>query len=506
MKNSKPNIVFIMADQMAAPALPIYGHKVVKTPNLEKLADKGVVFDNSYCNFPLCAPSRFSMLTGQLCSRIGTYDNGAEFPASIPTFIHHLRTLGYHTCLSGKMHFVGPDQLHGFEERLTMDIYPPDFSWTGDWEKGIVSFGDVDNVLNAGLCQRSMQLDYDEEVFNCAEQKIYDIARTKERPPFFLTISFTHPHDPYTVTPAYWNRYNHNDIDMPAVKKIPMEKLDVHSRGIYACHKIDRTTITEKQIQNARHGYYGSISYIDDKVGQLIETLEWAGLMDNTIIMFTSDHGDMMGERGLWFKKTFWEWATRVPLIFYSPDHFKSRRVDLNVSLVDLFPTILELAGGNLSDVVDQIDGQSLCNLLQGNDQDWPDTVYSEVLSEGVVVPHIMIRRGRYKYMYGEDDKPLLFDLATDPLELTNMAGQQKYQDLEKSFAQEVQRRWNLKDLETRIIQNQKRRLLIQEALMKGKRHSWHFQPYQNASERFVQSDESTADAERRYHLSSDRF
>jgi len=280
-----------------------------------------------------------------------------------------------------------------------------------------------------------------------------------------------------------------------------MEELDVHSRGIYECHKIDRTTITEKQILNARHGYYGSISYIDDKVGQLIETLKRAGLMDNTIIIFTSDHGDMMGERGLWFKKTFWEWATRVPLIFYSPDLFKSRRVDLNVSLVDLFPTVLELAGGNLSLVTDQIDGQSLCNLLQGNDEHWPDTVYSEVLSEGVVVPHIMIRRGRFKYMYGEDDIPLLFDLVTDPLESTNIAGQPKYKEIEKSFAQEVQCRWNLKHLETLIIQSQKTRLLIQEALMKGKRHSWHFQPYQNVSKRFVQSDESTADAERRCHL-----
>lgn len=501
LKDLKPNIVFIMADQMAAPALPMYGHKVVKAPNLERLANTGVVFENSYCNFPLCSPSRASMLTGKLCSRIGAYDNGAELPASIPTFIHHLRRLGYHTCLSGKMHFIGPDQLHGFEERLTMDIYPPDFVWTGDWEKGIVSFGDVNNVLNAGPCRRSMQLDYDEEVFNCAKQKIYDIARDKEKPPFFLAASFTHPHDPYTVTPKYWDRYNHNDIDMPQVNKIPIERLDTHSRGIYKCHKIDQTTISEEQIRNARHGYYGAISYIDDKVGQLIDTLEDAGLMENTIIIFTSDHGDMMGERGLWFKKTFWEWASRVPLIFNAPTYFKNRRVDLNVSLVDLFPTILELAGGKMSDVIDQIDGRSLYNLLRGNDEGWPDTVYSEVLAEGVVVPHIMIRRGQFKYMYGEDDKPLLFDLVADPHELNNLSGQSKYKDIENSFGQEVKRRWDLKTLEADILQSQKRRLLIQDALMKGKHLSWHFQPHQNASNRFVQLDGSSAKAEKRYHL-----
>ncbi|MDJ0983021.1 MAG: sulfatase-like hydrolase/transferase, partial [Kiloniellales bacterium] len=129
------NIVFIMADQLAAPALPAYGHKVVKAPHIQGLAERGVVFDAAYCNSPLCAPSRFSMLSGRLPSDIGAYDNAAEFPATVPTFAHMLRLGGYRTILSGKMHFVGPDQLHGFEERLTTDIYPADFGWTADWER-----------------------------------------------------------------------------------------------------------------------------------------------------------------------------------------------------------------------------------------------------------------------------------------------------------------------------------------------------------------------------------
>ena len=505
MKQTKPNFLFIMADQMAAPALPIYGHKVVKTPNLENLAGESVIFDNSYCNFPLCAPSRFSMLSGQLCSRIGAYDNGAEFPASVPTFIHYLRIMGYHTCLSGKMHFVGPDQLHGFEERLTTEIYPADFGWTADWEAEIVSFGDVQNVLNAGLCRRSMQLDYDEEVVHCAVQKIYDLARDPESTPFFLAVSFTHPHDPYVITPEYWNRYNHDDIDMPAVPKIPVEELDVHSRGIHNIYQMGSATVTEEHIRNARHGYYGTISYVDDKVGQLLDALKSAGFRENTIIIFTSDHGDMMGERGLWFKKSFWEWSTQVPLIFHAPDRFKPRRVFQNVSLVDLFPTILELADGSMSGAVEPIDGHSLCNLLQGKEDDWSNTIYCEVFSEGVVVPHVMIRRDRFKYMYGEDDSPLLFDLASDPHELTNLVGQPNYAEVERGFLQEVQRRWNLQALKQHVIQNQKRRLLIFKALMTGKPHFWEFQPYQDASKRFVRSGGrlrwSQDEVEGRYHI-----
>ena len=118
----KPNFLFIQTDQMTAFALSYYGNPVVKTPNLDKLAARGVVFQNAYCNNPICASSRFSMMSGQLSSRVGAYDNAAEFASSIPTYAHHLRRAGYQTCLSGKMHFVGPDQLHGFEERALLSV------------------------------------------------------------------------------------------------------------------------------------------------------------------------------------------------------------------------------------------------------------------------------------------------------------------------------------------------------------------------------------------------
>ena len=129
-----PNILMIMADQLTALALPAYGHKVVRAPHLDRLAAEGVLFERAYCNFPLCAPSRASLMSGKLASRIGVYDNAAEFPAAVPTLAHGLRVQGYRTCLAGKMHFVGPDQLHGFEERLTTDIYPADFGWTPNWD------------------------------------------------------------------------------------------------------------------------------------------------------------------------------------------------------------------------------------------------------------------------------------------------------------------------------------------------------------------------------------
>ena len=183
---SQPNILFLQVDQLTALALKSYGNTFSVTPNLDSLAQRGAVFETAYCNFPLCAPSRFSMAAGQLCSCIGTFDNAAELPASIPTYAHYLRQLGYQTALSGKMHFVGPDQFHGFETRLTAEIYPADFSWVPNWgDEGERDTNDPRSVFISGLCERSVQIDYDEEVTFKAVQHLYDIARSSDERPFF---------------------------------------------------------------------------------------------------------------------------------------------------------------------------------------------------------------------------------------------------------------------------------------------------------------------------------
>jgi len=162
---SRPNIVLIQADQLTSMVLPMYGGPIVKTPNISSLADNGVTFKNSYCNNPVCGPSRASMMSGQLSSKVGCYDNAGEFLSSIPTFAHYLRYLDYRTCLSGKMHFVGADQLHGFEERITTDIYPSDYGWTADWtqqdEPYAPSRMSLRSIVEAGVCKRSLQIDYD---------------------------------------------------------------------------------------------------------------------------------------------------------------------------------------------------------------------------------------------------------------------------------------------------------------------------------------------------------
>ncbi len=317
MAEAKPNILFVMADQLAAQYLPFHGHTLVKTPNLSRLAAEGVVFENAYTTSPLCAPARATVMNGLLPSRTGIYDNAAEFPSSIPTWAHYLRLAGYKTCLSGKMHFVGPDQLHGLEERLTTDIYPADFGWTPDWrlrqERIDWWYHNMTSVLQPGIAEITNQLEFDDEVAFLAIRKIYDYARYDGDKPFCLMASFTHPHDPYAARRKFWDLYRDEDIDLPKVPRMERSQLDPHSQRLYDVSAMDDYTVTEADLRAARHGYYANISYVDDLIGQMISALEATGKLEETVIVFTSDHGDFLGERGLWYKMSYLEPSRMCP-------------------------------------------------------------------------------------------------------------------------------------------------------------------------------------------------
>jgi choline-sulfatase len=501
MPAERPNILLIMADQLAAQALPIYGHPIVQTPHLEALAAEGVVFDSAYCNSPLCAPSRASLMTGQLPSRIGVYDNAAELSAETPTFAHYLRALGYRTCLVGKMHFVGPDQLHGFEERLTTDIYPSDFGWTPDWEHPDERpswYHNMLSVTEAGTCETSNQLDFDEEVAFHARHEIFQIARDDDPRPFLLTVSFTHPHDPFAITPRYWNRYDHAAIEPPVVPPLPARALDPHSRRLRHVCAMDEQPIDDEQARRARHAYYGMISYVDDRVGDLLHALDVTGLRENTIVIFTSDHGEMLGERGLWYKMNFFEWSARVPLIVHAPRWWSAGRRPEHVSLVDLLPTLLAIAGGRHDDLAAAIDGRSLLPLLRNSPEAAEATVYAEYLAEGALAPCLMVRRGRWKFIRSEPDPDLLYDLERDPHELENLAERPEYADVRDTFREEVTRRWNPPLLHARVLESQRRRAMIADALMTGHHTAWDFQPVQDASRQYMRNHLDLNELERR--------
>lgn len=487
MTPSRPNILLVMFDQLAPQSLAMHGHPLVKTPHLDALAADGVVFDNAYCASPLCAPARFAMMTGRLCSSIDAWDNAAELRSEFPTFCHHLRRLGYFTALAGKMHFVGADQLHGYEQRLTTDMYPADFGWTPDWrhpEKRWFWYHNMQSVVEAGVYERTLEIDFDEEVAHQSERKLYDLGRHGDGRPWFLTASFMHPHDPFMTPRAYWDRYEHDAIDMPRVQPPLPGEADPHTRRMHHLYATGDYRVTDEHVRNARHAYYGMISWADEQLGRLLHVLGVTGQRDDTIVIVTSDHGEMLGERGLWYKMTFFERSARVPLVVTAPERFTRRRVAANVSHLDLLPTLVELAGGDLAETAEAApcDGRSLLPELRGGSAGLDDCVLGEYFAEGVDQPMFMIKRGGLKYIACQGDPPQLYDLATDPDERVNLAESQAHAPLLQRFASQAAGRWDGAALRERVLASQGARLYVHQAGLAGAPPRWDFQPQQDAS------------------------
>jgi choline-sulfatase len=487
--SAPPNVLLVMADQLAAAHLPAYGNAIVQAPRLTALAREGVVFESAYCASPLCSPSRFALLTGRRPSSIGAYDNAAELPAGTPTIAHVLRAAGYETTLAGKMHFVGPDQLHGFEERLTTDVYPAGFDWTPDWKlppgERLEWYHNTTSLLSATVTEAALQTDYDDEVCFRAVQKIRDLSLREHGRPFFLTVSFTNPHDPWELRRRYWELYDEDAIALPAVGTLPRAEADAHSLRLRDMIGLDRRPLSADEVRRARHGYYAAVSYLDERVGEVLDALSATGLDRDTLVVFTADHGELLGERGLWYKMSFLEGSARVPLIVRGPG-LEARRVPGPVSQLDLAPTLAALTGASAAGA--QFEGTDLAEALTGASPG-PAEAVGEYLAEGVQAPAVMLRRRAHKYVRCPGDPDLLYNLAADPLELRNLAADPGSAALVAAFRAESDERWDLGALEARVLESQRARHLVARALARGAYAPWDFQPYSDASLLYVRSE-----------------
>ncbi|WP_323796047.1 choline-sulfatase [Nisaea sp.] len=485
----QPNILILMVDQLNGTLFPDGPADFLHAPALKALAARSVRFRNSYTGSPLCAPGRAAFMSGRLPSRTGVYDNAAEFTSDIPSYAHHLRRAGYYTCLSGKMHFVGPDQLHGFEERLTTDIYPADFGWTPDYRKPGERidwwYHNLGSVTGAGVAEISNQMEYDDEVAFNAEQKLYQLSRGGDERPWCLTVSFTHPHDPYVARRKYWDLYEDCPELEPRVGAVPFEDQDAHSQRLYLANDYKNFDITDEDVRRSRQAYYANISYLDDKIATLLDTLKRCRMDEDTVIVFCSDHGDMLGERGLWFKMSFFEGSARVPMMIAGPG-IEGRTVTAPVSSIDITPTLADIAGVDLSEVAPWTDGESLKPLIEGGERTSP--VLIEYAAEGSYAPLISIRRGRFKFNHCELDPPQLFDLEADPDELTNLATDPAHAETLAAFEAEMRERWDMAQFDREVRDSQARRWVVYEALRNGSYYPWDFQPLQKASERYMRN------------------
>ena len=491
---AQPNILIVMVDQLNGTLFPDGPAPWLHAPHLRKLAAHSARFTNTYTASPLCAPGRAGFMSSMLPSATGIFDNAAEFRADVPTFAHHLRRAGYATCLSGKMHFVGPDQMHGFEERLTTDIYPADFGWTPDYRKPGERinwwYHNMGSVTGAGVAEISNQMEYDDEVAHLAGQKLYDLSRGHDARPWCLTVSFTHPHDPYVARRKFWDLYEDCAYLAPDVPAMDYDDHDPHSKRIFDANDWRSFIINDDHISRARRAYFANISYLDEKIGALLQTLEDS--RQEAVVIFVSDHGDMLGERGLWFKMSMFEGSSRVPLMISAPG-VEPALIETPVSTLDVCPTLADLAGVDLSEIADWTQGVSLLPIASGAPR---APVPIEYAAEASVAPIVALRDARYKFVRCRVDPDLLFDLNADPHELVNLAADPNHADAHARLSQEADAKWNLERFDADVRASQARRLVVYDALRQGGYYPWDFQPLQKASERFMRNHMDLNDLE----------
>ncbi|MFQ6040245.1 MAG: sulfatase-like hydrolase/transferase, partial [Candidatus Poribacteria bacterium] len=418
----RPNILLIMSDEHAPMFSGPYGHNLVQTPNMDRLADNGVTFANAYCNSPLCVPSRMSFMTGRYIHHIGAWDNATPLGSDVLTWAHLLRSAGYDVVLCGKQHFCGQDQLHGFRAQLARDLHAELLHGLTDWSKGTPPAAHP----WPGLQQSGPGVTKEIEVDDLVEEKALEYVRDSARKgqPWALNVSFIAPHFPLVVHHRFFDLYPLGEIDLPEVPPGHLENQHpVYKRMRRMFGMVD---FPEALVRRGRAGYYGLITYLDEKIGKLLDALNETGQQDNTMVIYTSDHGEMNGEHGMWRKSNFYEPSARVPLQITWPGHVTAgRRICEIVSLVDLTATLLDVAG---APPVVPLDGESLLPLMRGSAGNWKDEAFSEYLAHGVERPMAMLRRGQYKFNYSLGDPPELYDLSEDPKEFNDLAAQKAYQ------------------------------------------------------------------------------
>ncbi len=478
----RPNILIVMADQMTAALTGAYGHPLVRTPALAAVAARGVRFDAAYSPCPLCTPARAAMFSGRYVSRTGTYDNGAILPADVATYAHHLRAAGYEVAAAGKLHFIGPDQLHGLERRLTPDIYPADFDWTPadeDYDApDDVSCPKAERARDAGCVDGCEQIDYDDGV-HAAALRFLGGRRDAERP-FALLVSYSHPHPPYRALRRFWDMYDGVDIPLPELRDITaadrsaMEKWLHFGEGLSPADAAD-----EDYLRRIHRAYYAMVSYVDEKLGELLAAVEAAGLAGDTAVLFCADHGDMLGQRRLLQKRCFYEWSARIPLVGSFPGRWAEGAVVAEpVSLLDVFPTLVDLAG---AEPATDIDGESLLGVLTaGVGADPERIVFSEYEGEWVPSPCFMARRGRHKYVYAHGAGATgtgrqLFDLESDPLERENLVGDGVHRAVEADLHAAVMETFDVEAIAADMIRSRANRRFLRRAMRQGAPTRWDY-------------------------------
>ncbi|GIV78388.1 MAG: sulfatase [Litorilinea sp.] len=425
---ARPNLLYIHTDQHNPFVTGCYGDPLVETPHLDRLAASGALFQHVYCTSPICVPSRMSMLTGRHPHQNQVWTNNHILDSGIPTLAHAMGAAGYRPALIGRMHAVGPDQLHGYVERLVGD-HSPNHIGGSPVDRGALdgtAGPERISLVRSGAGQSAYQV-HDEYVAAAAVDYLNRLGIEKRSrghlEPFSLSVGFMLPHPPYVARREDFARYA-DAITLPR-KPTPFDQVQHPYLRRWREHT-GIVEVSEEEILRARAAYWGLVHRVDALIGQILAALEANDLADNTLIVYTSDHGDMQGEHGLWWKHVFYEESVCVPLIMAWPGVIPAgQRCDRIVSALDVTATLLDALD---APPLPQSPGRSLLGLvseLRPTPQ-WEDVAFSEYCADQYAPDgetyQRMIRLGDWKLIYYHGYEPQLFNLAEDPGEEVDRA------------------------------------------------------------------------------------
>ncbi len=418
----RPNILVIMSDEHHAGVMGCAGDDIIRTRHLDALAERGVTFDACYCNSPLCVPSRLAFTAGKYVSRVAAWSNDCWLPADTPSLPRVLNAAGYESLLCGKMHY-DRTRRYGFD-----DLGP---SMNNSRKTGRGGRRKADNLTEKpGISARFEKFHTGESGVLAHDRKVtagvtaFLRQRRSSEKPFFLLAGYLAPHFPLIVPEEYWQAYK-GKVPMP---KIPAGHLDAQPRN-YKHLRIgfNVENVPADIVRKGRELYYGLTQWLDEEIGKLLAALADSEVAENTVVVYTSDHGENIGEHGLWWKNCVYDSAARVPLIVSFPARWAGgQRRTGACSLVDLVQTLADLGGATAGD---DWDGDSMTAWLDEPATRWKDLAVSEYYAHNIASGYAMIRMANYKYVYhtpADDDHPAereLYDLKADPGEFTNLAG-----------------------------------------------------------------------------------
>ena len=421
------NLVIILSDEHNARFLGCRGHEVVQTPNLDRLAARGTRFDTAYCNAPICVPSRASLATGRYAHDTGFWDNAAPYDGSVPSWAHRLRDQGFGAVSVGKLHYRSTDDDNGFDPEIApLHVAGGVGDLLGlireDMEPRAGSFKFAQNV---GAGETSYTA-YDRTIVEEAKRWLAEDA-SAQTAPWVLFVSFVAPHFPLVAPEEFYSLYDGIKVD----PRTYTEGLGRPDHPVYRAmlHNIDFDDhFDAASREKAIRGYLGLCSFMDHNVGQVLGAIEAAGLSEDTRILYTSDHGEALGKRGFWGKSTMFEESAAVPMILAGPDVAEGRIVTSPVSLVDLFPTVLDCVGAKTHPDDADLPGASFFDVAAGAVAD--RAIFSEYHAAGSCTGTYMFRKGQFKLVYFSGYASELFDLDADPLEKRNLAQSPEHKEI----------------------------------------------------------------------------